>query len=664
MSLTLQSCRILSVESVFECVSQVFGQSGPGAAHLVNCSTDSKREQAWALSLTRFAEGTGFELPLFETSQYCLGVQAGIIGTYLCGVDPNVTSWRWSNVSRSDLGMFYLSHTWTGQCLKRVPLGLGHALAMHRCPAPALANSTVDGHDASAVSFMWVPVAFAQLIPDEELPLRSVGNDIVGASGHVVRLRGINWYGAYMPQHVNGGLDRLTAEEITRVILNMGFNHVRMNFGTQQLFENPPVDPKLVTANPDLIGLRSMEVFDRNIETLTAHGLLVIVNNHVTTSSWCCKVDDGNSMWFNRNWTETQWYTALTKIGVRYKGNKRVIGVDLRNEPRPDMQDQDAWIVPWWGRIDGVASLTADWKTAAQEGAKAVWLGNPDALVFVEGNLGLDLSSATSQKIEFGQECLQSRLVYSVHDYVWFYRWIQIVLSLDSAGALNLYQQLVEAAQVVHSDDPAAEKNYEEFEYQRDAVWGYLEKEDISPIWIGEMGTADRNVWWSYFLRYASSLDLDWSYWPLNGYKWPANYGPPEGNRSVNEEQGDWYGLLTADFKQVRMAWKLSDLTPMLMEAGVRDSVRELPRECVFEPSMNVVGPSGSESGVLTFQQLETIVALIAASVLLCITVCFAAFCCACRRRWGGSGAYRTMRRTSYEDTDAEFDEGSDSVDF
>merc|ERR1712151_923021 len=213
-----------------------------------------------------------------------------------------------------------------------------------------------------------------------------------GTSGRVVRLRGINWYGAYMQQHVNGGLDYLTCDEIARLILNMGFNHVRMNYGIQQQVENAAVNESLLSANPDLKGLKSMEVFDANIETLTRWGLLVIVNNHVTTDAWCCVADDGNSMWYNQEWTEAQWFQSLTKISARYILNKRVIGIDLRNEVRPDLQKQDGWVIPWWGQFGGLNILTADWRLAAQEGCMAVWHGDPEALCFVEGNLGLDLS--------------------------------------------------------------------------------------------------------------------------------------------------------------------------------------------------------------------------------------------------------------------------------
>jgi hypothetical protein len=41
-----------------------------------------------------------------------------------------------------------------------------------------------------------------------------------------------------------------------------------------------------LTSNPDLVGLTSLELFDKTVEVLTkSAGLMVILNNHVTKSN-------------------------------------------------------------------------------------------------------------------------------------------------------------------------------------------------------------------------------------------------------------------------------------------------------------------------------------------------------------------------------------------
>eukprot|EP00929_Paragymnodinium_shiwhaense_P024490 TRINITY_DN15046_c0_g1_i2.p1 TRINITY_DN15046_c0_g1~~TRINITY_DN15046_c0_g1_i2.p1 ORF type:complete len:726 (-),score=120.78 TRINITY_DN15046_c0_g1_i2:239-2416(-) len=638
----LLKVKVLSADSVLDCLTVFSGVS-------VNRCTDRQQaEQAFLLNVEDFQEGRVLEIAIAADNSTCLGGGHGDLFTAKCGKDNAATGWRWSNMSSDSYGSFFLKHNFTGLCAKRVSWGWG--VQMTDCPHPADIKEKYWGYNEAVYAFMWSPAAFARLVPEAELPLCSSGSDMIGQSGRVVRLRGINWYGAHMPQHVNNGLDLVSAGDIVQTAKNLGFNHIRVSYGTQQHFENPEVDQALIAANPDLRGLRSMEVMDRNIQTITDAGLLVILSNHVTTYAWCCAVDDGNSMWFNENWTEADWYESLRNISARYRHNPRVIGVDLRNEPRPDLKDKDNFKVPWWGWFDGIPHITADWKTAAQEASKSVWHGDPEALVFIEGNLGLDLQNAMSDKLYFGQDCLHSQVVYSVHDYDWFWRWMRIVLGLNTAHAVSIFQQLKEVSKVIQQKDPSQELDYDEFAYQRTTAWGYLTQQELAPVWIGELGTKQRETWWMYFISYVEANDLDWCYWPLNGYKWPRGYGPPEGRwRQKEVDADDWYGVLTQDWRKIRQLWRMWDLTPMLSQAGVREKKRTHPGKCVFDASLNVVQPSGVELGIVPVQKLEVIGIAIGSTVFLTIMV---VCCCVCwclrRRRLHGEAL--SQRTLSFED--------------
>jgi hypothetical protein len=69
----------------------------------------------------------------------------------------------------------------------------------------------------------------------------------------------------------------------------LGLNSVRLQFSNQMIHDTNPV-PDL-PANPDLHGKPPLQVYDKVVERLTARGFAVILNNHTTTSRWCCGLD-------------------------------------------------------------------------------------------------------------------------------------------------------------------------------------------------------------------------------------------------------------------------------------------------------------------------------------------------------------------------------------
>ena len=99
-------------------------------------------------------------------------------------------------------------------------------------------------------------------------PLATHGADIVDSSGKSVRLKSVNWFGAESAEFVVGGLDKQPLERIVRLVHDGGFNSVRLPWSNELVERNPPVDSRLVAANPELRGLSAMEVV-ANIE----HGL-------------------------------------------------------------------------------------------------------------------------------------------------------------------------------------------------------------------------------------------------------------------------------------------------------------------------------------------------------------------------------------------------------
>lgn len=55
--------------------------------------------------------------------------------------------------------------------------------------------------------------------------------------------------------------------------------------------------------NPQLAGMKSMEIFDAVVHSLTQKGVMVILNIHTLDSKWCCSDNDGQGLWWNTNFT-------------------------------------------------------------------------------------------------------------------------------------------------------------------------------------------------------------------------------------------------------------------------------------------------------------------------------------------------------------------------
>jgi endoglucanase len=85
-------------------------------------------------------------------------------------------------------------------------------------------------------------------------------------------------------------------------------NCIRLTYSLQMYFDNNVIATKYLKANPELIGKTSMEIFDFTIRTLTEVGLMIILNNHTSTSQWCCSNDDGDGLWWSKAYPEDKYF--------------------------------------------------------------------------------------------------------------------------------------------------------------------------------------------------------------------------------------------------------------------------------------------------------------------------------------------------------------------
>ncbi len=333
-------------------------------------------------------------------------------------------------------------------------------------------------------------------------PLHTSGYQILDAAGHSVRLTSVNWYGFDQKEYVAGGLDHAFLQVIIGQIKAIGVNSVRLPWANETVEHNPVVADYAVKANPRLRGKHALDVMDAVIAALARAHIMVILDNHMSRADWCCSETDGNGLWYNAEYPESNWLADWETIGRRYKNQSWVVGADLRNELRSGAQ--------WGGTDPGL-----DWHAAAERGGNIVLGASPNLLVMVESpQYSTDFTAFAKLPVVLK---VPHRLVYSPHAYA-------------------------------SPDHPF--RSYDELRQVYDQRAGYLlHAEPAVPLWVGEFGACQtldcgqNSQWFRWFVQYLKEKDLSWSYWPLNGTQ-----SSGEGRKYDTVET---YGLLTPDYQHI-----------------------------------------------------------------------------------------------------------------
>lgn len=357
-----------------------------------------------------------------------------------------------------------------------------------------------------------------------QTPLSTSGRFVVDAGGRRVRLAGVNWYGAHEDLGVAPGLDRVPRDGLARTIAGHGFNSVRLPFSLSMTQQSAPVPDEYLAANPDLSGATPMQVYDACVEALTGAGLIVIPNCHILDAGWCCSEDDGNGLWFNDRWPAERFFAIWQDVAARYTSNPLVAAMDLVNEPR---RARVGWRV-----------LTPTWGTRPRTDIAAMYttLGNlihevsPDVLIICEGlAYAADLTGVARHPVRLDRP---GKVVYSLHDYPWFH---------PPGQSRQAYLRQL------HDNG------------------GYILREQIAPLWIGEFGNNTRSpasfglagggdaaaaVWWGNIEAWIAEHDADWCWWALNPTQ-PRGTVPVAGRHRSNWGDPEPWGLLTPDWRGV-----------------------------------------------------------------------------------------------------------------
>ncbi|WP_205666092.1 Calx-beta domain-containing protein [Aquabacter cavernae] len=342
--------------------------------------------------------------------------------------------------------------------------------------------------------------------------LSTRGNQIVDADGNTVQIAGVNWFGFESSNFAPHGLWTRGYQDMMDQMVDLGFNTIRLPFSSEMLHTSAAPNGIDFSKNPDLQGLSALQIMDKIVDYAAEIGLKIILDHHRSEAG---AGTSGNGLWYNGQYSEAAWVSDWQMLAQRYADEPAVIGADLHNEP---------YNGTWGG---GGAN---DWAAAAERAGNAIGAVNDDWLIFVEGVgtydgnnywWGGNLEGVRDRPIELN---VDNKLVYSAHDYpnsVYNQPWFQ---SSDFAAHLP-----------------------EKF----DEMWGYIYREGIAPVYIGEFGTNLTDPkdapWLEAITSYiAGDFDND------------GTIDIPEGDQGIswtfwswNPNSGDTGGILANDWTTV-----------------------------------------------------------------------------------------------------------------
>jgi endoglucanase len=335
------------------------------------------------------------------------------------------------------------------------------------------------------------------------------GTQILDANNKPVRIAGINWFGFETTNYVVHGLWSRNYKDMLDQIARLGYNTLRLPFSNQLFDAGSTPNGIDFSKNPDLQGLNGLQIMDKIIGYASQIGLHIILDHHRPDAN------AQSALWYTSAYPESRWISDWQMLATHYKNNPMVIGADLDNEPH---------VPACWGCGD----TTVDWRLAAERGGNAILSINPNWLIFVEGVdcYGPGGSTNESQCYWWGgnlqgvsgypvQLNVPHRLVYSVHDY-----------------PSTVYPRSWFNAPDYPNNLPGVWDSY----------WGYIYKNGIAPVWVGEFGTKLQNTsdqqWLSTLVSYlgTGASGINWTFW------------------CWNPNSGDTGGILNDDWTTVNTA--------------------------------------------------------------------------------------------------------------
>jgi endoglucanase len=270
-----------------------------------------------------------------------------------------------------------------------------------------------------------------------------------------------------------------------------------------------------------------MQILDKVVAYAGGKGMRIILDRHRPTTA------GQTALWNGAGVSEASEIADWKTLATHYANNPTVVGADLFNEPHADGTDPQGTGANWGG------GDARDWRLAAERIGNAVLATNPNWLIIVEGvscNLpsggspnvwdsvpddpmacdwwGGNLSLAGQYPVRLN---VANRLVYSAHDY-----------------GISVYDHQPWFDTTANPTFPA------NLPAVWDHFWGYLVKQNIAPVLVGEFGStlADPRdtQWLKTLMAYMQTNGMSFTYW------------------SWNPDSGDTGGIVGDDWNTVNQA--------------------------------------------------------------------------------------------------------------
>ncbi|KAI3817525.1 hypothetical protein L1987_11319 [Smallanthus sonchifolius] len=350
-------------------------------------------------------------------------------------------------------------------------------------------------------------------------------------NGERVKLSCVNWV-SHLDAAVAEGLSKQPVDVISKKILEMGFNCVRLTYplflftddklgsttmrqSLQKLGLSGSVAGVQVN-NPSLVDLPLVNVFQEVVSNLNKNNVMIILDNHLSKPGWCCNDNDGNGFFGDLYFDPEVWVEGIGRVASMFKGYNNVVGMSLRNELRGSRQNLKTWY-----------KYVYPLKTCAER----VHATNPSVLVIISGlNYDLDLSFLQTNPVSLS---FSNKLVFEIHWYGFSDGddWI-------TGNSNEVCGRVID--RITNNALFLLDQGYPLFMSE----WG-----------VDQRGTNDNdNRYLNCLLGLAAEYDLDWALWTLVG-----SYYYREGVIGMEES----YGLLNWNWGEPRNSSFLKKISPL-----------------------------------------------------------------------------------------------------
>jgi endoglucanase len=373
--------------------------------------------------------------------------------------------------------------------------------------APSDDSNSDPGYLPAGAAGEKIPLPIAMPGPG---PLRAVGNKLYDKIGNQILLRGINVYGFDTVDLAPSSFWAISWEQLFWQIKSVGFNTLRIPYSPDMFDEgrlpmNSSADQNqnqtnrnsFIGRNPQLAYVfdgthkfPALTLFDAFVRRATEWGFLVVLDRHCNDAD--NRSEPNSRFWYigDRATGEAQMVQQWQYLAWLFSANLRVIGADLMNEPQ----------FASWG--DG--NIDTDWRLAAERIGNAVHAADGGKMLILVEGTGRGPGSFWGEWLGLARQApvrlaTAQRLMYSAHTY-----------GNDVAGSLPRFAQKDPAQTAAFQADIGNAWNTQ---------FGFIPQENITPIFIGELGALmndwQDDVWLSTFLSYLNhpAVQGNFTYW-------------------------------------------------------------------------------------------------------------------------------------------------------